>query len=135
MHEVPSLLFSLSYETRRAFFYSQIETRWVFFLREKKRNEKKRGEKNITGPTLKRKWNGLARNSTTASSSLKPERPSKNTQTREKGILRKVKKEMQSLSSLRSALCSIPTSFPLPSHGTFNSISRHAASPGKLNLY
>ncbi|XP_061959714.1 N-(5'-phosphoribosyl)anthranilate isomerase 1, chloroplastic-like isoform X2 [Populus nigra] len=37
---------------------------------------------------------------------------------------------MQSLSSLRSALCSIPASFPLPSHGTFNSISRHAASPG-----
>jgi len=55
VHEVPSLLFSLSYETCRAFFYSQIETRWVFFLREKKRNEKKRGEKNITGPTLKRK--------------------------------------------------------------------------------
>ncbi|KAG6736556.1 hypothetical protein POTOM_060580 [Populus tomentosa] len=41
---------------------------------------------------------------------------------------------MQSFSSLRSALGSIPASFPLPSHGTFNSISRYAASPGKLNL-
>ncbi|KAI9382841.1 hypothetical protein POPTR_014G188082v4 [Populus trichocarpa] len=36
---------------------------------------------------------------------------------------------MQSLSSPRSALGSIPASFPLPSHGTFNSISRYAASP------
>ncbi|KAJ6881005.1 hypothetical protein NC652_034121 [Populus alba x Populus x berolinensis] len=41
---------------------------------------------------------------------------------------------MQSFSSLRSALGSIPASFPLPSHGTFNSITRYAASPGKLNL-
>ncbi|KAJ6881004.1 hypothetical protein NC652_034121 [Populus alba x Populus x berolinensis] len=36
---------------------------------------------------------------------------------------------MQSFSSLRSALGSIPASFPLPSHGTFNSITRYAASP------
>lgn len=131
----PPFCFHCHMKPAEHFFILKSKPDGFFSFEKKKRNEKKRGEKNITGPTLKRKWNGLARNSTTASSSLKPERPSKNTQTREKGILRKVKKEMQSLSSLRSALCSIPTSFPLPSHGTFNSISRHDASPGKLNLY
>jgi predicted permease len=61
VHEVPSFLFSLSYETRQAFFfYSQIETRWVFFLREKKkkRKEKRREEHNWANPEKKMKWAG-----------------------------------------------------------------------------
>ncbi|XP_011023077.1 PREDICTED: uncharacterized protein LOC105124666 [Populus euphratica] len=62
-------------------------------------------------------------------SSLKPSKPYKNRDTRKKRIRREGKKEMQSLSPLRSALGSISASLP---RGTFSSISRHAAPPGCL---
>jgi len=98
--------------------------------KERKGKEKKRRAQ--LGQPLKRKmkWAGPSLNSDSLSS-LKPSKPYKNTDTREQRIRREGKKEMQSLSPLRSALGSISASLP---RGTFSSISRHAASPGKLKL-
>ena len=111
----------------------------VFYFFEKKnenlkkeRKEKEKKRRAQLGQPLKRKmkWAGPSLNSDSLSS-LKPSKPYKNTDTRKQRIRREGKKEMQSLSPLRSALGSISASLP---RGTFSSISRHAASPGKLKL-
>jgi hypothetical protein len=46
---------------------------------EMKRKKKKKKKRKTQLANLKREWNGLARNSTVAPSSLKPEKPYKNT--------------------------------------------------------
>jgi hypothetical protein len=61
VHEVPSFLFSLSYETRQAFFFilkSKPDGFFFFEKKKKKRKEKRREEHNWANPEKKMKWAG-----------------------------------------------------------------------------